>query len=59
MAFQVDVETEIITATTPWYCPYFENQKATLVGTKVPGVREACKIALKAHREKVTEFVLL
>lgn len=54
--FQVDVNTEIITAATPWYCPYLTNQKTTLVGTNVPGVKKACKIALKAHREKVTEF---
>lgn len=53
--FQVDVDSEIIVAPTPWYCPYLSTQKAPLVGTKVPGVKKACRIALKAHRNKVAE----
>ena len=53
--FQVDVDTELIAAPTPWYCPYLSTQKAPLVGTKVPGVKKACMIALKAHRNGVAE----
>ena len=49
------VDNEIITAGTPWYCPFTSVQKSTLVGTKIHGVKKACEIALKAHREEVAE----
>ena len=51
----MNVDDEIITAGTPWYCPFTSVQKSTLVGTKIHGVKKACEIALKAHREEVAE----
>ena len=52
----MNVDNEIITAGTPWYCPFTSVHKSILVGKKIPGVKKACEIALKAHREEVSEM---
>ena len=40
--YLVDIETETICAPTAWYSPYFAKQQSSLLGTKLPGVQEAC-----------------
>ena len=47
--YLVDVETETITGTTPWYSAHFANQKKELVGLKIPGVKTALRQAVRAH----------
>jgi len=47
----VDVESETITSTAKFYSPYFAEQKGALVGLKLPGVKGAVEMALRAHAE--------
>lgn len=47
--YMIDVEKEEISATCPWYGPYFAQQSTRLIGQKVPGVRQACEMAMRAH----------
>ena len=44
-----DVETESVVTPTAWYSPYFAKQKSNLAGLKLPGLKEACVKAVKAH----------
>ncbi len=45
----IDVETETIVAPTAWYSPHFATQKSSLVGARIPGAKEACAAAVRAH----------
>jgi hypothetical protein len=45
----LDVHSETVVAPTAWYSPHFAKQSATLLGTRLPGVREACEAAVAAH----------
>lgn len=47
----LDVETETVTNVVKWYSAYFANMEPKLLGTKIPGVREACAKAVAAHAE--------
>jgi len=47
--YLMDVHSETIVAPTAWYSPYFATMPAALLGTRVPGVREACRLAIAAH----------
>ena len=47
--YLVDVDTETVTKSAAWYSPFFAAQEASLVGTHLPGVREACAKAVAAH----------
>jgi len=47
--YLVDVDTETVVAPTAWYSPYFAKQQSSLLGTKLPGVKEACEKAVAAH----------
>ena len=49
--YVVDCETEMIVSAAEWYSAYFASMKAPLVGTKFPGVKEACKKAVAAHKD--------
>jgi hypothetical protein len=44
-----DVHSETIVAPTSWYGPYFAQQASSLLGKKLPGIREACAKAIAAH----------
>ena len=45
----IDVETETVVAPTAWYSPHFATQKSSLVGARIPGAKEACAAAVRAH----------
>jgi len=47
--YLVDVHSETVVAPTAWYSPYFATQPSSLIGTIIPGVREACAKAVAAH----------
>ena len=47
--YLVDVDTETVAKSAAWYSPFFAAQEASLVGTHLPGVREACAKAVAAH----------
>jgi len=47
--YLVDVETETVVAPTAWYSPYFARQQSSLIGARLPGVKEACEKAVAAH----------
>merc|ERR1712166_1361254 len=49
--YMVDVESETIVGAANWYCAAFAEMNAPLVGTKYPGVREACEKAVAAHNK--------
>eukprot|EP00754_Rhynchopus_humris_P008686 Rhum_TRINITY_DN13808_c0_g2::Rhum_TRINITY_DN13808_c0_g2_i1::g.64617::m.64617 len=46
----IDVDTETITAPAGWYSPFFAKMDAPLIGTKVPGIKDACETAVAAHQ---------
>jgi hypothetical protein len=45
------VETETLTAPAGWYAIAFTKMNAPLIGTKFPGVKQACELCVKAHRD--------
>jgi len=45
----IDVHTETIVAATAWYSPHFAKQTSSLIGTRIPGIQEACAKAVAAH----------
>ena len=47
--YLVDVYSETVVAPAAWYSPYFATMPAPLLGTHLPGVREACRKAIAAH----------
>ena len=47
--YLIDVRTETIVAPASWYAPHFATFPASLIGSSVPGVREACAKAIAAH----------
>ena len=47
----VDVEKEEIAGPCRWYAPYFATASDKLVGTKLPGIKEACEQAIRAHEQ--------
>ena len=44
-----DVDSETVVAPAAWYGPYFAQQTSSLLGTCLPGLREACEKAIAAH----------
>lgn len=47
--YVVDAASEMVVAGAPWYSPYFASTKPEHVGKVLPGVREACQMAVRAH----------
>jgi len=47
--YVVDVESETIVSAASWYAAGFATMDAPLIGTKYPGVKEACQKAVAAH----------
>jgi hypothetical protein len=45
----IDVKTSKIVSPCKWYSPYFASMDVKHLGTKVPGVEEACRSAIAAH----------
>merc|ERR1711988_293662 len=49
--YMIDCETEQVVSPCSWYCAAFSKMNAPLVGTKFPGVRQACRKAVAAHNK--------
>lgn len=49
--YVVDVETETCVSTVAWYSPFFKTQPTEFCDNKlkIPGVKDACEQALRAH----------
>ena len=47
--YLVDVETETVTGKVPWYSAHFATQENKLAGFRIPGVKMACEVAIRAH----------
>ncbi len=47
--YLVDYESETVVKPCSFYAPYFATQPSSLVGRKVPGAREAVRMAVAAH----------
>ncbi|GAB5362008.1 hypothetical protein AAMO2058_000761200 [Amorphochlora amoebiformis] len=45
----VDIESEMILSPARFYSPYFSKQPGKLVGTKLPGLKTAVDMSLRAH----------
>ena len=55
--YVVDVHSETIVAPTAWYSPYFAKQASNLLGTRLPGVRDACAKAVAAHERSTLPWL--
>jgi len=50
-AFTVDVGTEKIASQVAQYCVYFNKKVAPgSIGRQIPGIQEACRLALASHK---------
>lgn len=47
--YLLDIEKETVASATAWYSPHFAACDSPLVGTHLPGIREACAKAIAAH----------
>jgi len=49
--YLVDIMSETIACPCAWYSPHFATMKCPLLGTTLPGVKEACRKAIAAHEQ--------
>lgn len=50
-AYTIDVGTEQIASQLAQYCVYFNKEVRTgPIGRKIPGIQEACRLAIEAHK---------
>ena len=55
--YTVDIETECIHGVAKWYSTFFATMEGKMVGTKLPGVKEACQRACAAHARSEYKFL--
>ena len=55
--YLVDVHSETVVAPTAWYSPHFATMPCPLLGTRLPGVREACRQAIAAHEQSTLPWL--
>jgi hypothetical protein len=57
--YTVDVNTETIYGPAAWYSAFFATMEPKRIGTKLPGLKDACAKALVAHAEgyKINPFL--
>lgn len=48
--YVIDCETEKIVSAADWYSVSFVKMKKPLIGTKFPGVKKACEMAVAGHK---------